>query len=357
MSSSGFDLKKVLQTIAESSVRLCKADNASVILRDAVTAFETLGSAGRFEIGFDEYERYYAGRTFQPGKGSLTGRGLLARKTVQIEDMSTDPEYDPSSAPTMIPQTLLGVPIMRDGDVAGLIIVRRYHVALFNAREIEILETFSRQAAIAIENVRLFNETKEALDQQTALGNVLQSMSRSVFDLDTVLTTLVEQAARLCDAEKGSIHRYEGEGYRTAAFGGANITAEYKQVALDTVRRPGRDTLIGRAALERDVVHIPDVLADPEYKAGDVQRVGGYRTALAVPLLREGFPIGVFVLMRPAVRPFTARQIELVRTFADQAVIAIENVRLFNETTEALEHQTATSAILSVISGSPTRKP
>ena len=229
----------------------------------------------------------YAGRTFQPGKGSLTGRVLLARKTVQIEDMSTDPDYDPSSAPTMIPQTLLGVPIMRDGDVAGLIIVRRYHVALFNAREIEILETFSRQAAIAIENVRLLNETREALDQQTALGNVLQSMSRSVFDLDTVLTTLVEQAARLCDAEKGSIHRYDGEVYRTAAFWGANITAEYKRVALDTVRRPGRDTLIGRAALERDVVHIPDVLADPEYKAGDVQRVGGYRTALAVPLLQR----------------------------------------------------------------------
>ncbi len=200
--------------------------------------------------------------------------------------------------------------------------------------------------------LRRRREATESLDRERATGEVLRVMSRSVFDLQTVLDTLVKEAARLCDAERGSIHRYDGEVYRTAAFWGPNITPEYRQMGLNTVRKPGRETLIGRVALERAVVHIPDVLADPEYKALEIQQVGGYRTALGVPLLREGFPIGVFVLMRPEVRPFTDRQIELVRTFADQAVIAIENVRLFNETKAALEQQTATADVLKTISRS-----
>src|SRR6266542_5276602 len=201
--------------------------------------------------------------------------------------------------------------------------------------------------------LRRRREATESLDRERATGEVLRVMSRSVFDLQTVLDTLVKEAARLCDAERGSIHRYDGEVYRTAAFWGPNITPEYRQMGLNTVRKPGRETLIGRVALERAVVHIPDVLADPEYKALEIQQVGGYRTALGVPLLREGFPIGVFVLMRPEVRPFTDRQIELVRTFADQAVIAIENVRLFNETKAALEQQTATADVLKTISEAP----
>ena len=233
MSASGFDLNRVIQTIAESAVRLCKADNASVILRDAVTAFETLGSAGHFEIGLDEYERYYAGRTFQPGKGSLTGRVLLARKTVQIEDMTTDPDYDPASAPTMKPQTLLGVPIMRDGEVVGLIIVRRYHVALFDAREIEILETFSQQAAIAIENVRLFSETKEALQQQTAVADVLQSMSRSAFDLQALFDVVVENATKLCRGDWGYLFRKEGDVFQLiASHGGTPALTEYERSGI-----------------------------------------------------------------------------------------------------------------------------
>lgn len=165
-----------------------------------------------------------------------------------------------------------------------------------------------------------------------------------------MLDTVLEYAARLCEAERGSIHRWDGSVYRTAAFFGPK-NEEYEHVAYETPRVAGRTTLIGRVALERETVHIPDVTKDPEYEANDLQRLGAYRTMLGVPLMRDGFPIGVFVLTRNEVRPFSLRQIELVQTFADQAVIAIENVRLFNETTDSLERQTATSEVLKAISG------
>jgi GAF domain-containing protein len=349
MSASGFDLKKVLQTIAENAVRLCKADNASVILRDAVTAFETLGSAGHFEIGFAEYERYYAGRTFQPGKGSLTGRVLLARKTVQIEDMSTDPDYDPSSAPTMIPQTLLGVPIMRDGDVAGLIIVRRYHVALFNAREIEILETFSQQAAIAVENVRLFNETKEALERQTALSEILGAMSASPTETQPVFEAIARNAARYCDAEDALIALVRGSKLRIEAHHGpVAVYTEHYEWQLD------RSTVSGRSIVDGVVVQVEDLqAADADFSLGGTQaRELGYRTVLAAPLLRQGRSIGTLCLRRLQVRSFAPRQVELLRAFATQAAIAIENVRLFNETKQALEQQTAVADVLQSMSRS-----
>jgi len=343
MSTSGFDLKTVLQTIAESAVVLCKADNASVILRDAVTAFETLASAGHFEIGLDEYERYYAGRTFQPGKGSLTGRVLLARKTVQIEDMTTDPDYDPSSAPTMNPQTMLGVPIMRNGEVDGLIIVRRYRVALFDAREIEILEAFSQQAAIAIENVRLFNETKESLAQQTALSEVLNTISRSVFDLDAVLQTIVERAAALCDADGAVITRRVGDlTIAAAAFGDVATRAAIPGSATPVDER----SLLGRALISGRRQYVADARQHPDLPQD------GPNTRLIIPLVRDGVSIGTLGVSRRVARPFSESQLRLFEVFADQALIAIENVRLFNETKEALEQQTATSDVLKTISRS-----
>jgi GAF domain-containing protein/anti-sigma regulatory factor (Ser/Thr protein kinase) len=349
MSTSGFDLKTVLQTIAENAVRLCKADNASVILRDAVTAFETLASAGHFEIGLDDYERYYAGRTFQPGKGSLTGRVLLARKTVQIEDMTTDPDYDPSSAPTMNPQTMLGVPIMRNGEVDGLIIVRRYHVALFNAREIEILEAFSQQAAIAIENVRLVNETKEALQQQTAVADVLQSMSRSAFDLQAVFDVVVENATKLCRGDWGYLFRKEGEVFQlVASHGGTPDLLEFERSHPTPITDR---TLIGRVAMHRRVVHIPDLFEDPDYY-WPTNREHGVHTVLGVPIFRGSEVIGAIGVARNERRPFSDADIRLVQTFADQATIAMENVRLFNETKESLDQQTALSDVLRTISRS-----
>jgi GAF domain-containing protein/anti-sigma regulatory factor (Ser/Thr protein kinase) len=344
MSASGFDLNRVLQTIAESAVRLCQADNASVILRDALTAFETLGSAGHFEIGLDEYERYYAGRTFQPGKGSLTGRVLLARKTVQIEDMTTDPDYDPASAPTMKPQTLLGVPIMRDGEVVGLIIVRRYHVALFDAREIEILETFSQQAAIAIENVRLYSETKEALEQQTAIAEILRVMSSSPTEVQPVLDAIAKSAAEFCGTPDVLVNLLEDGKNRMRAHHGsleaANITA------------PMEGTVAGQAMLERRTVQVRDLQAEAARYPVGAAFSPTTRAILASPLLRMGEPIGAIILRRSEAVLFTRRQVELAETFAHQAAIAIDNVRLFNETKEALEQQTAVAEVLKSISAS-----
>src|SRR5262249_3617797 len=234
---------------------------------------------------------------------------------------------------------------------------RRTAVDPFTNKQIALLKTFADQAVIAIENVRLFKEIQvrnrdvgEALEKQRATSEVLKVISRSPFDLHPVLDTLIENATRLCGATHGSIHKAEGDSFPlVAAYA---LSPELQRFIKENPPRAGRETVVGRVVAERGAVQISDLRADPEYNYG--ARFFESRTTLGVPLLREGVPIDVIIIFRTEVEPFTDKQIELVTTFADQAVIAIENVRLFNELKESLEQQTATSEILGVIASSPT---
>jgi GAF domain-containing protein len=220
--------------------------------------------------------------------------------------------------------------MLRNGVPIGAFGLTRSEVRPFSDKEIELVTTFADQAAIAIENARLLNELHESLQQQTATADVLKVISRSTFDLSTVLGTLVESAARLCEADIANIARPRGNGYfRVEATHG--VSTNFQDLVERTPYQAGRGSAIGRVLLQRSPIHILDAETDPEYQQGEHQKLGGFHTILGVPLLREGVPVGVFVLGRRSVRAFTDRQIELATTFADQAVIAIENVRLFDE--------------------------
>ena len=306
-------------------------------------------------------------REAKADRTTLAGRAIVSGKVEQIEDIFEDPEYwlQGRAAETAGIRAVLGVPLLRNDRAEGALVLSRRQPGRYSPRVVELVRTFADQAVIAIENARLFDEVQartrdleESLTQQTATADVLKAISRSAFDLDTVLETLIATALRLCDATYGEIFRRHGDLYRYAASR-MDVDPAYLHHERAAEIAPGRGTLVGRVALENRAVEIVDAWNDPEYAEKEEARIGNVRAMLGVPLMRDGEMIGAFALGRAEAIPFSQRQVDLVATFADQAVIAIENVRLFDEVQaktrdleELLQQQTATADVLKVISRS-----
>ncbi len=344
ISGSATDVQPVFEAITARAAKLCEAEFSAV---------------ARFEDGLlrlvavtnllpDEAQAFHSLFPRQPNRGFVMGRAVVEGRTVHVEDVLADPDYDPRTREILQSltgyRTFLGVPILRDGQPIGVIGCARRAVRPFTTAQIELVTTFADQAVIAIENARLFDDLRqrtddlqESLEYQTATSEVLNVISRSTSDVQPVLDTVAETACRLCGADVGAISIREGEFYRyVSAFA---LDAEYWPIRRQRTVVPGRETLAGRVLLEGRVVHVADILADPDYSWPE-NVAAGRRTILGVPLLREGAVIGTIGLARKRVELFSERQIELVRTFADQAVIAIENARLLGELQQRTEELT-----------------
>ncbi|MBV8568630.1 MAG: GAF domain-containing protein [Methylobacteriaceae bacterium] len=361
ISRSTFDLKTVLDKLTESAATLCNAQYGLIFLRDG-DAF-----LARASFPSDE-DRLRASADYprRPGRGSVASRVAHSGAVEQIPDISADPEYDLPDKYWFFgsARAVLGAPLLRDGRVEGIFVLGRFEPGAFTQRQVELVQTFADQAVIAIENVRLFEEVQartrevtEALQQQTATADVLKVISRSAFDLKTVLHTLTASATLLCDATQGNINIRHGDVFCAESAVGADPAL--LEFLKDHPMKAGRGSVTARVALSGRTEQIPDLLTDREFSIPGLQQVTKARALLGVPLLRDGRVEGVFVLTRPEPGLFTERQVELVQTFADQAVIAIENVRLFEQVRErthdlqeALEYQTATGDVLKVISRS-----
>ncbi|MEA3195000.1 MAG: hypothetical protein QOD26_3333 [Betaproteobacteria bacterium] len=351
IASSPTDVQPVFNVIVESAVRLCGARFGRVYRYDGST-IHMVASHGLSASGLGEVRRVFP----RPASGdTIVGKVIVSRQPYFMQDIESDASV-PSLSRGMIEalgtRSQVTIPMLRAGESIGAITMGWAAPGAFNDRQVTLLRTFADQAVIAIENARLFNETKESLEQQTAISEILRVISASPGDVGPVLEAVAERAARICDATDARIFLVEGEQFRPVAGSGA--------VQVERAPRPlDRGSPSGRAIIDRATQHIEDILALPaeEFPVGRrMAELSGWRTILSVPLMRESRAFGTIVLRRAEVRRFSEKQIALLQTFADQAAIAIENARLFNETKEALEQQTATAEILKVISSSPTNE-
>ncbi|MFM9940476.1 MAG: GAF domain-containing protein [Hyphomicrobiaceae bacterium] len=360
ISRSAFDLQPVLDTLVRSAAKLCSADYALIRQRTGESYYVT-ATAGFSPEQVAHYESYSP----RPVQGSIFGRAVLNKRTEHVPDILADPRFERSASRLIGLRAVAVVPMLRDGDVIGVFSLMRAEPRPFTATEIALVESFADQAVIAIENARLLDELQtrqreltEALEYQTATSEVLGVISRSTNELQPVLQAITETASQLCDSEFAALFNVVGDECVIAA--GNNARTEFIQYLRDNPVPIEPGSAVGRAAYERKTFHVEDVLTLPGYTRSASQKVGGHRTVLTVPLFRDGDAIGVIALMRSRVKAFTEKQIKLVETFADQAVIAMNNARLFNEVqertkelTESLEYQTATAEVLAVISASP----
>jgi two-component system NtrC family sensor kinase len=330
ISSSPGDLSPVFASILLNATRICEAKYGILLLAEG-QVFRAVAMHG-VTAEFAEARRREP--IVRPGPKTTLDIASRTKQPVQIADIRAEPAYtsDPQRFAILdlaAARTILAVPILKDDKLVGIINIYRTEVRPFADKQIELVKNFAAQAVIAIENSRLLNELRESLQQQTATADVLKVISRSSVDLKKVLDTLVETVARLCHADQAVMWRRRDDLYHLVAWHG--LSDEAKEFVLAHPFASGRGTVSGRAALERKPIHVSDVLEDPEYTYNDAQKLAGYRSLLAIPLLREDALVGIFSIHRTRVDPFTTKEMELASTFADQAVIAIENARLFEQ--------------------------